>query len=90
MRRESPYENVVAGRAYPATLFLTGENDPRVDPYNSRKMAARLQAASASGLPVLLWEKPDQGHGIGSTFAQRVATQTEVLTFFDAELRTRR
>ena len=34
------------GREYPAMLFLTGANDPRVDPMQSRKMTARLQAAA--------------------------------------------
>ncbi|MGH7327698.1 MAG: prolyl oligopeptidase family serine peptidase, partial [Polyangiaceae bacterium] len=37
MLRQSPYHNVVNGRAYPAVLMTTGENDPRVDPYMSRK-----------------------------------------------------
>jgi prolyl oligopeptidase len=87
MRRQSPYENVIAGRAYPAVLMTTGVNDPRVEPYNSRKMTARLQAASSSGLPILLWQKSGEGHGIGNSFDQRVAEQTQVLTFFDAELR---
>ena len=45
----SPYHNVKDGTAYPATLFLTGANDPRVDPMQSRKMTARLQAAQSGG-----------------------------------------
>jgi prolyl oligopeptidase len=89
MRKQSPYENVVLGRPYPAVLMTTGANDPRVDPYNSRKMTARLQAATSSGLPILLWQKSGEGHGIGNSFDQRVAAQTEVLTFFDMELRSR-
>ena len=87
MRRQSPYANVVPGRAYPAVFMTTGENDPRVAPWESRKMTARLQAASSSGLPVLLWQKSGEGHGIGNSFDQRVAERTQVLTFFDAELR---
>jgi len=46
----SPYHNVKDGTAYPAVLFLTGANDPRVDPWHSRKMTARLQAATAGGV----------------------------------------
>src|SRR5436190_1521341 len=41
----SPYHHVVNGTKYPAILMLTGANDPRVDPMNSRKMTARLQSA---------------------------------------------
>jgi prolyl oligopeptidase len=47
----SPYHRVEAGIAYPSVLFLTGANDPRVDPMHSRKMTARLQAATSSHRP---------------------------------------
>jgi prolyl oligopeptidase len=87
MVKQSPYENVVKGRAYPAVLMTTGENDPRVDPYDSRKMVARLQAASSSPYPILLWQKAGEGHGIGNSFAQRVAGTTATLTWFDGQLR---
>lgn len=86
MVKQSPYENVVKGRAYPAILMTTGENDPRVSPWESRKMIARLQAASSSQLPILLWQKAGEGHGIGNSFAQRVADTTTTLTWFDSQL----
>ncbi|USO00211.1 MAG: S9 family peptidase [Phycisphaeraceae bacterium] len=47
----SPYHNVKPGVDYPAVLFLTGANDPRVDPMQSRKMTAMLQA-NAEGNPL--------------------------------------
>lgn len=34
------------GNAYPAAMFLTGANDPRVTPWHMMKMAARTQAAT--------------------------------------------
>ena len=43
----SPYHRVLDRVAYPPVLFLTGANDPRVDPMQSRKMTARLRAAGA-------------------------------------------
>jgi prolyl oligopeptidase len=49
----SPYHNVKDGTAYPAVFLLTGANDSRVDPANSLKMAARLQATGAK-LPIPL------------------------------------
>ena len=61
----SPYHRVKDGTAYPSVLFLTGANDPRVNPLQSRKMTARLQAASAGG-PVLLRTSLNTGHGMGS------------------------
>jgi prolyl oligopeptidase len=68
--------------AYPAVLLTTGLNDPRVAPWQPGKMAARLQAASSSGRPVLLLVDPDAGHGIGSTKAQRDRETADWLAFF--------
>jgi prolyl oligopeptidase len=62
----SAYAHVRDGTAYPAVLLHTGANDPRVDPWIIDKMAARLQAASSSGKPILLDVDYDAGHGIGS------------------------
>ena len=62
----SAYAHVRDGTAYPAVLLHTGANDPRVDPWIIAKMAARLQAASTSGKPILLDVDYDAGHGIGS------------------------
>lgn len=62
----SAYAHVRDGTAYPAVLLHTGANDPRVDSWIIAKMAARLQAASASGKPILLDVDYDAGHGIGS------------------------
>jgi prolyl oligopeptidase len=70
----SPYHHARDGVKYPAILFLTGENDPAVAPWNSRKMTARLQAANASDHPVLLINFSNAGHGgIGSSEEQQAA-----------------
>jgi prolyl oligopeptidase len=64
------YVHVRDGTAYPAVLFSTGANDPRVAPWEVTKMAARVQAATASGRPALLRIDYDAGHGMGSTESQ--------------------
>src|SRR5688572_21839837 len=51
------------GEKHPAVLLTTGINDKRVDPWHSAMMTARLQAASASGKPVMLRVDYDAGHG---------------------------
>jgi prolyl oligopeptidase len=64
----SPYHHVTAGTAYPAVLLTAGEHDTRVHALHARKMAARLQAATASDpadRPILLWVDRDAGHGQG-------------------------
>jgi prolyl oligopeptidase len=84
----SPYYNVRPQTEYPAVLLETGENDPRVAPWQSRKFAAALQAATTSGLPVLLLTRRAAGHGnIGASFSQRVGNAAATLMFFDTELR---
>ena len=49
-----------------------GLNDGRVDPWHSRKMAARLQAATSSSRPVYLRISMDTGHGQGTALATQV------------------
>lgn len=77
----SAYAHVRDGVAYPAVLCLTGANDPRVAPWIVAKMAARLQAATSSGKPVLLRVDYDAGHGIGSTRVQRDSQLADEFAF---------
>lgn len=83
MRAYSPLHNVKEGTNYPATIFFTGENDPRVDPMQSRKMTARMQAASASDAPVLLRTSANAGHGGDSGLSERIeqAVDTDAFLF---------
>ena len=77
----SPYHHIKDGVRYPAVLVTTGINDPRVDAWEAGKMAARLQAATSSGKPVLLRIDYDAGHGIGSTKKQAYEERADVLAF---------
>jgi prolyl oligopeptidase len=77
----STYEHVIPGTRYPALLFYHGFNDPRVPVWMSAKAAARFQAATSSGKPVLLDIDYESGHGIGSTQAQLTRRRTDVLAF---------
>ena len=74
------------GVKYPAVLLTTGENDGRVNPAQSRKMAAHLQAATASGLPILFRSTATAGHGMGSSLKDRVAEQADIYAFLFQEL----
>ncbi|HEX7558086.1 MAG TPA: prolyl oligopeptidase family serine peptidase [Usitatibacter sp.] len=82
----SPYHRVKSGAAYPAVLFMTGENDGRVDPYNSRKMAALMQAASSSGRPILLRINMEAGHGQGMPLNARVEQDADTYAFLMDQL----
>jgi prolyl oligopeptidase len=81
----SPYHHVKDGTQYPAILLTTGDNDARVDPMQSRKMAARLQASGTSQ-PVLLRTSSTSGHGIGSSIDDKVALWTDIDAFLVKEL----
>jgi prolyl oligopeptidase len=82
----SPYHHVLEGTKYPAILFPCGETDGRVNPAHSRKMTARLQAATGSDLPILLRTTATAGHGMGSSLKVRVAEQADIYSFLFAEL----
>lgn len=75
------YTHVKDGVAYPAMLLTTGVTDPRVDPWQAGKMAARVQKATSSGKPVLLRVDFDAGHGIGSTRSQRDREEADTFAF---------
>ena len=82
----SPYHRVVDGTKYPAVLFLTGDNDGRVNPFHSRKMTARLQAANKSRYPVLLRTTATAGHGIGTALDERIGQDADVYAFLFDQL----
>lgn len=75
------YQAVKEGVAYPAVLLTTGVHDPRVAPFHAAKMAARLQAATRSGKPILLRVDFDAGHGMGSTRAQQDREAADTYAF---------
>ncbi|MDN3922981.1 prolyl oligopeptidase family serine peptidase [Roseateles violae] len=77
----SSYHQIKDGTAYPAVLLVHGMNDPRVDVWQSAKAAARLQAASSSGKPVLLRLDLQAGHGVGSTATQAIALAADIYGF---------
>lgn len=80
------YHKVKDGVKYPAVMLLHGINDPRVEPWMSAKMAARLQAASKSGKPVLLRIDYDAGHGVGSTKKQYNEQIADIYAFLFEQL----
>jgi prolyl oligopeptidase len=75
------YQAVKDGTPYPAVLLTTGVTDPRVAPFHVAKMAARLQAATSSGKPILLRVDYDAGHGVGSTRAQQDREAADTYAF---------
>jgi len=82
----SPYHHVKDSTAYPAILMPTGENDHRVNPMESRKMIARLQAADSSGHPILLRTSSSAGHGFGTSLDEAIEQSADVYSFLFDQL----
>ncbi len=82
----SPFHRVRDGVGYPAVFMQTGENDGRVNPMHSRKMTARLQAATTSGRPILLATTGDAGHGQGTPLRVRMGQLADQLAFLFDQL----
>jgi prolyl oligopeptidase len=81
----SPYHHVRDGASCPPVLMLTGDNDGRVNPMQSRKMTARLQAANPSGT-VLLRTSASSGHGHGTAASEGIEQAADVFAFLFAQL----
>lgn len=87
------YHHVKPNTPYPAVLLTAGCNDPRLEVWQPAKMAARLQASTSSGRPVLLRIEYDMGHaasiwiGHGSTRTQRNEELADELAFMFRQMR---
>jgi len=77
----SPLRAVRDGVAYPSVLLLAGERDGRVNPAQSRKMAARLQQANPSGRVVLLRTDASSGQAAQASLAETVDQAADELGF---------
>jgi prolyl oligopeptidase len=81
MMEVSPYTNIVNGTRYPAVMVVTSINDISVPPWQPAKLAARLQAATASGKPVLLRVDWGSGHLGGTTTSDQETMYADEYTF---------
>jgi prolyl oligopeptidase len=80
------YQRVTDGVRYPAVLLTTGLNDPRVATWQPGKMAARLQAASSAGRPVLLRVEEHGGHGLADSTDQEDQLYADMFALLLREL----
>lgn len=74
------YQHVRDAGRYPAFLLTTGLNDPRVEPWEPAKMAARLLELPGHQ-PVLLRVEDAAGHGFGTTKSTRDAEDADIAAF---------
>jgi prolyl oligopeptidase len=78
----SPLHNVKDGTRYPPTLIATADTDDRVAPGMAKKLAARLQAATARDAgPILIRVETKAGHGAGKPVAKQIDEQADIFAF---------
>ncbi|KAI0044903.1 prolyl oligopeptidase [Auriscalpium vulgare] len=81
----SPLHNVPADKALPPTLLLTAENDDRVVPLHSFKMAATLQYKKNPYPQVIRIEKK-AGHGSGRPTEKEIEENADMYGFIAQSL----
>ncbi|WP_108867987.1 prolyl oligopeptidase family serine peptidase [Aquimarina aquimarini] len=62
------YHSIKEKEHYPAVLLRMGLNDSRVAPWQSIKFGAKLQLASSSNNPILIYPDFNSGHGVIGSF----------------------
>jgi prolyl oligopeptidase len=77
----SPYHRIENGTRYPAVLVSTAINDQAVPTWQPAKLVARLQAATASGKPVLLRVDWGSGHFGGTTTSDQETLAADIYSF---------
>ncbi|MEH2563170.1 prolyl oligopeptidase family serine peptidase [Bradyrhizobium sp. AZCC 2289] len=82
----SPYHHVEKGKEYPAVFLTADADDNRVNPMQSRKMAAALQWANSGTKPILLHTTAGVGHGVSIPVDAGIATKAATYAFLFREL----
>jgi prolyl oligopeptidase len=85
----SPYHRVAQGTAYPATMLVSGDADGTCNPLHARKMTARLQESSCSGLPIVLDYSEFRGHSPVLPLSDRTRALTDRMAFLVDQLQLR-
>lgn len=74
------YHHWKNGVTYPPVLLMHGTQDMNVEPWQSYKMAARLQSTGAHARNALLRVSVGQGHGFSGR--ERIEARAETIAFF--------
>ena len=81
-----PIHHVEKDKAYPAVFLTADADDTRVNPMQSRKMAAALQWATSGTGVILLHTTAGVGHGVNIPVDAGIATKAAAYAFLFREL----
>lgn len=76
-----PYMHLEKGVKYPAGLYITGMNDPRLAPWMTGKFVAKIQAYTNSNRPILYKVEDDGGHTTSASFDDVYRKWAEMFAF---------
>jgi len=82
----SPVNNVRQHVDYPATLLLASDNDDRVNPFQSFKFLAELQAKGAGSNPYVLYFQRKSGHSGSTIYEETKEADAYVYAFIFRQL----
>jgi prolyl oligopeptidase len=83
LRKIDTYDGVTDGVRYPAVLLTVGINDARIAPWQSAKLAARLQSFEGMHSRVLLRVDFESGHGALPVLTQ-AALAADIMAFAES------
>jgi len=86
----SPYHRIRDNTPYPAVMMVSGDADQKCNPLHTRKMVARLQAASSSPYPVILDYSKHRGHTPVLPLSIRIQALADRMAFLCDQLDLRR
>lgn len=76
-----PYMHLEKNVKYPAGLYITGMNDPRIPPWMTGKFVAKLQAYTSSNNPILYKVEDDAGHATSASADDLYRKWAEMFAF---------
>lgn len=76
-----PYMMLKKGIDYPAGLYMTGMNDPRVAPWMTGKFVAKLRAYTDSKKTILYKVEENAGHGKSNSTDELYEKWSQMFSF---------
>lgn len=75
------YHAVKEGTAYPALYLVAGLNDARIAAWQTTKFAAKIENATSSDNPILMFIDPEGGHGFNKTQLKKNKELANIVSF---------
>ncbi len=75
------YHSIQENTAYPALYLVAGLNDARIPAWHTTKFAAKIENATSSDNPILMFIDPEGGHGFNKTQLKKNEELANIISF---------